>query len=62
MKSDNRGGKRLGAGRKRQGAEARRSTVAFACTESEKALLKKLAKDAGLSQSQYIIKKIFGLT
>ncbi len=53
------GGAREGAGRKRQGEEARRSTISFVCTESEKEDLKAQAKAAGLSQSQYICQKLF---
>ncbi len=53
------GGAREGAGRKRQGEEARRSTISFVCTESEKEELKAQAKAAGLSQSQYICQKLF---
>lgn len=49
-----------GGGRKKQGTEAKRETVSFVCTPSEKQLLKELAQNAGLSQSQFICKKIFG--
>jgi hypothetical protein len=49
-----------GGGRKKQGPEAKRETVSFVCTPSEKQLLKELAQNAGLSQSQFICKKIFG--
>ena len=48
-----------GGGRKRQGEEAKRTTVSFVCTPSEKIKLKELAENAGLSQSQFICKKIF---
>lgn len=57
--NETRGGAREGAGRKRQGEEVRRTTVSFSCTKSEKERLEKLAKDSGLSKSQYICKKIF---
>lgn len=48
-----------GGGRKRQGEEAKRTTVSFVCTPSEKKKLKELAENVGLSQSQFICKKIF---
>lgn len=54
-----RGGSRPNAGRKRQGEEAKRTTVSFVCTPSEKIKLKELAENAGLSQSQFICRKIF---
>lgn len=43
-----------GGGRKREGEEARRETVAFVCTPSQKEKLKEKAKEAGLSVSKYI--------
>ena len=54
-----RGGARPNAGRKRQGEEAKRTTVSFVCTPSEKEKLKELASLSGLSKSQYICKKVF---
>lgn len=54
-----RGGARPNAGRKRQGEEAKRTVISFVCTPSEKQKLKALAESAGLSQSQFICKKIF---
>jgi len=54
-----RGGYRPNAGRKRQGEEAKRTVISFVCTPSEKQKLKVLAESAGLSQSQFICKKIF---
>lgn len=58
-KNGKRGGARPNAGRKRQGEEAKEETVSFVCTPSEKKKLKELASNAGLSQSQFICKKIF---
>ena len=55
------GGARPNAGRKRQGEEAKRTTVSFVCTPSEKIKLKELAENAGLSQSQFICRKIFSM-
>ena len=54
-----RGGARPNAGRKRQGEEAKRTTVSFVCTSSEKKMLKALALKSGLSQSQFICSRIF---
>ena len=59
MKKETRGGARPNAGRKRQGEEAKRTTVSFVCTPSEKEKLKELASLSGLSQSQFICKKLF---
>ena len=54
-----RGGARPGAGRKRQGDEARTVTVSFICTPSQKEMLKNLSLKSGLSQSQFICSRIF---
>lgn len=43
-----------GGGRKAEGDEPRRETVAFVCTVSQKARLKANAEKAGLSVSKYI--------
>ena len=58
-KRENRGGFRIGAGRKKSGDEARDKTVCFVCTESEKKLIAETAKALGVSQSEYICSRLF---
>lgn len=54
-----RGGAREGAGRKRSGEEARRTTIAFCCTESEAKRLKEIVASKGVSVSAYICERLF---
>jgi hypothetical protein len=47
-----------GGGRKRGQEEVKDCTLAFSCTKSEKARIKKDAESAGLSVSKYITEKL----
>ena len=59
------GGRREGAGRPKGSpnqhlhdpAKARTSRIVISCTEQEKLLIKKLADAAGLSVSEYVVKR-----
>ena len=54
----NTGGKREGAGRKIQGDSKVDSKVIVNCTASQKAEIVRLAEEAGLNVSQYILAKV----
>ena len=54
----NRGGKREGAGRKPRQEESRTYTMSIVCTASERAKIKELAKNSGLSISGFILAAI----
>ena len=51
----NRGGKREGAGRKPRQEESRTCTMSIVCTASEKAMIKELASNSGLTISGFIL-------
>lgn len=57
MATENRGGRREGAGRKKK--PDKQVTVSFCCSPAEKELLQKNVKDSGLTQSAYITQKLF---
>ena len=54
----NRGGKREGAGRKPRQEESRTCTMSIVCTASERARIKELAKNSGLSISGFVLAAI----
>lgn len=54
----NRGGKREGAGRKPRQEESRTTTMSIVCTASERAKIKELAKNSGLSISGFVLAAI----
>ena len=48
-----------GGGRKAKGDEPRVCTMSFVCTASEKAMIKNMAKERGLSISGFILGAVF---
>ena len=49
-----------GGGRKPRGEESRTCTMSIVCTASEKARIKEEAAKAGLTISEFCVKKILG--
>lgn len=54
-----RGGFRLGAGRKRKDKSGKAVTVSFSCSPEERSRLIADVERSGLSQGEYIRRKIF---
>ena len=55
MEKNTHGGARAGAGRKRQGTEARRSMMSIAGTNTELETIRQLAKESGKTTSRFLI-------
>lgn len=54
-----RGGYREGSGRPRKKESDKAKTLSFSCTLEQKDLIRKLVEESGLSQSEWILKKLF---
>lgn len=59
MEEKKRGGARTGAGRPKKTEEAKRCTVSFVCTQSEKEIIEQNSTALGVSKSEYICSRLF---
>lgn len=57
-KSSNWGGFRENSGRKPKVEGTKSTTLSFSCTLVQKDLIKKLVKESGLTQSEWILSKL----
>ena len=57
-RSSNWGGFRENSGRKPKAEGTRATTLSFSCTLEQKDAIKKLVKESGLSQSEWILCKL----
>ena len=57
-KYNNWGGFRENSGRKPKVEGTKSTTLSFSCTLEQKELIKKSVKESGLSQSEWILKKL----
>lgn len=58
-KHNNWGGFRENSGRKPKIEGTKSTTLSFSCTLEQKDLIRKLVEESGLSQSEWILKKLF---
>lgn len=59
MTTNKHGGAREGAGRKRKNESGKAVTVAFSLSPEQREALRKAVAESGMSQSDYILSKLF---